>query len=250
MASYTYTCEACGARMSVDERYWGRTLRCRSCRAPFAADPAAAVAGARSMAHTCTACGAVMAVPARYAGRTLSCTSCGEPFVARIPVSGAEAAELPSAPSETSIDVPLEPPWMPHPPARRRWLPWALVVVGGLAFFAALLWWLGGERDTGPGSFLFAVEKQRTQIGRLGIDRADAVPVALDREAFDELAKAAASKDAGSLEAFRESPRYLWLPAGTQVRVLERRRGREARVRILDGPESSRIVWVPITWVR
>jgi hypothetical protein len=33
--------------------------------------------------------------------------------------------------------------------------------------------------------------------------------------------------------------------------VLERRkRGAEAQVRILDGPQSSRIVWVPIAWVK
>jgi len=43
----------------------------------------------------------------------------------------------------------------------------------------------------------------------------------------------------------------LAVAAGSRVRVLARsRRQAEARVRILDGPQSSRIVWVPITWVR
>lgn len=250
MASYTHSCEACGARMSVDERHWGRTLRCRSCRAPFIADPEGAGIGARSTEHTCTACGAVMAVAERYAGRSLRCTSCGEPFVARMPSPPEPATVPPEAPSGPSADA-APVPFEARRPVRRRRMLWVVAVVAASAAIAALLWWLGGARDAGPGSFLFATEKQRTQIGRLDIDGAEAVPVALDREAFDQLAAAARSDDPGALQALRGSPRYRWLPAGTQVRVLERRtRGVEARVRVLDGPESSRIVWVPITWVR
>ncbi len=103
----------------------------------------------------------------------------------------------------------------------------------------------------GFGSSLFAAEKQRTQIGELRFNDEPTVPVALDREAFDELVAAADSADPADLRAFRASPRCLSLPSGTRVRVLERRKyDPEARVRILDGPQSSRIVWVPITWVK
>ena len=45
--------------------------------------------------------------------------------------------------------------------------------------------------------------------------------------------------------------RCMRVPFLALVRVLERRkRAVEARVRVLEGPWESRIVWVPIDWVR
>ena len=61
MASYIHICESCGVKMTVHERYYGRTLRCRECRDEFVADPAAPGGSAGrdrlppSTAHTCTA---------------------------------------------------------------------------------------------------------------------------------------------------------------------------------------------------
>lgn len=258
MASYTHTCESCGVEMTVHERYYGRALRCRACRAEFVADPAAPGGLSErdrlppSTTHTCTACGTVMTVTERYYGRSLRCTECGEPFTARIPVMPAAlhrpATDAPSAGAETTV-VAVAPPRDPTVGPRRAR---ALLVLGAIALSAAaLLWWLGGNREQGLGSSLFATEKQRTQIGELRLEGEPTVPVALDRDSFDQLIAAVQSGDRSALQVFRASPRCLSLPAGTRVRVLERRkRGAEARVRVLDGPESSRIVWVPIRWVK
>jgi predicted RNA-binding Zn-ribbon protein involved in translation (DUF1610 family) len=262
MASYLHTCPSCGVEMTVHDRYYGRTLRCTGCRTEFVADPAAAAASPPSSRvppttrHTCTACGATMTIPERYYGRTLRCTACGETFVARLPVAPASAP--PPAPppavekaAPAPVPHPAAPVAAPDPAARSRRTR-GILVIGVLAVaLGALLWWLGGNREEGFGSSLFAAEKQRTQIGELRVDGEAMVPVALDREAFDELEAAAGSADPAALQAFRSSPRCLSLAAGTRVRVLERRKyDTEARVRILDGPQSSRIVWVPITWVK
>jgi predicted RNA-binding Zn-ribbon protein involved in translation (DUF1610 family) len=262
MASYLHTCTACGVEMTVHDRYYGRTLGCTGCRAEFVAGPAAAGGQAArasvpsTTSHTCTACGVTMTIGERYYGRTLRCTACGETFVARLPV--APAPEPPPArPPAVEAVAPAPAPQpaarvaAPDPAARSRRVR-MLVVVGVIAVaLGALLWWLGGNREQGFGSALFRAEKQRTQIGALRFNDEPTIPVALDREAFDELVAAADSADPADLKAFRSSPRCLSLPSGTRVRVLERRKyDPEARVRILDGPQSSRIVWVPITWVK
>jgi len=262
MASYLHTCATCGAEMTVHDRYYGRTLRCTGCRAEFVAGPAAPGAPPPTSrvppttSHTCTACGAAMTIPERYYGRTLRCTACGETFVARLPVAPAPTA-LPASPPAAKTVAPAPAPQpaapvaQPEPAARPRRTR-ALITVAVIAVaLGALLWWLGGDRREGFGSALFRAEKQRTQIGELRYEGEPTVPVALDREAFDELVAAADSADPADLRAFRASPRCLSLPSGTRVRVLERRKyDPEARVRILDGPQSSRIVWVPITWVK
>ena len=260
MASYLHTCAECGAEMTVHDRYYGRTLRCTGCRAEFVADPAepgGPPAPGRvppTASHTCTACGATMSISERYYGRTLRCTACGETFVARLPMAPAPVQQPPTT-VEPVAPVPPPQPTVPaappDPAARLRRLRGALVVGVIAVALGALLWWLGGDREQGFGSSLFRAEKQRTQIGELRLDGEPTVPVALDREAFDQLLAAAASADPAALRAFRDSPSCLSLPAGTRVRVLERRkRGAEAQVRILDGPQSSRIVWVPIAWVK
>lgn len=259
MASYIHTCNACGVEMTVHERYYGRTLRCRECRAEFVAGPdSTGVLPERdqppsSTSHTCTACGTVMTVVERYYGRTLRCTGCGEEFTARLPVARNMAAgpggdELVGEAAAAGPATATARPSHVARAGRAR----KLLIFGGLVVgIAALVWWLGGDRDEGFGSSLFAADKQRTQIGELRLDGEATVPVALDREAFDQLVAALRSGDRADMQAFRASPRCLSLPAGTRVRVLERRkRGAEARVRVLEGPESSRIVWVPIGWVK
>jgi predicted RNA-binding Zn-ribbon protein involved in translation (DUF1610 family) len=258
MASHVHTCSSCGAEMTVHDRYYGRRLRCTGCGAEFVAAPEAPGGPpARDRApatsrHTCTACGATMTIPERYYGRTLRCTACGETFVARLPV----APLPPPAPAaEKVVTAPAPQPAVPvtsADPAVRSRRVRTLIVLGVIVVaVGALLWWLGGNREQGFGSSLFAAEKQRTQIGALRFNDEPTVPVALDREAFDELMAAVDSADPAVLRAFRASPRCLSLAAGTRVRVLERRKyDPEARVRILDGPQSSRIVWVPISWVK
>jgi hypothetical protein len=38
MASFVHTCDRCGTRMQVHERYFGRTLKCTGCRTEFVAE--------------------------------------------------------------------------------------------------------------------------------------------------------------------------------------------------------------------
>ena len=131
---------------------------------------------------------------------------------------------------------------------RRRWLAAGAVLA---VLVGAALWWLGGDRQKGFASGLFTVSKARTEIGVLGRGDESTVTAALDREALEEMIAALEAGDEAGFDRLRSSPRCIEIDAGTRVRVLERRkRAIEARVRVLEGPWSSRIVWVPIDWVR
>ena len=51
MAGYIHTCDQCGSQMQVHERYYGRELKCTSCRAEFVAEmPAGGVPAEPPMA--------------------------------------------------------------------------------------------------------------------------------------------------------------------------------------------------------
>jgi hypothetical protein len=66
----------------------------------------------------------------------------------------------------------------------------------------------------------------------------------------DGIIEAIEDGNAAELDRLKKSSRCIELPAGTSIRVLERRkRGVATRVRVLDGPWSSRIVWVPVQWI-
>ncbi len=252
MTSYTHTCGSCGLEMTVHERYYGRQLRCRECRAEFVAEPEGLPGDGGDAgrvppdySHTCTACGSQMTVYERYYGRRLHCTECGEEFDARVP-----AAVPPPAASEELAVAPSPDLPEPDPEQRSRRRRRLLVTLAALVAVVLLVLWLGGDRDEGFGSSLFKTEKGRTQIGVLGRGSADIVMVALERDGLDELMDL--SNDAASPvpDELLSSPRYLQVAAGTRVRVLERSRGGRTRVRVLDGPQNSRIVWVPLAWIQ
>jgi len=38
MSAYVHTCDQCGAQMQVNDRYYGRTLKCTTCRTEFVAE--------------------------------------------------------------------------------------------------------------------------------------------------------------------------------------------------------------------
>lgn len=252
MAGYTHTCARCGTEMSVHERYLGRTLRCTACRSEFVADPtAAAISGAspalpETVRHTCTACGTEMTVARRYFGRDLRCTECKERFTARIPFVAHENGETQKQPIPAEPVAALD----PDPEARSRRARRLITAAAAVVFLTVVLWYLGGDREQGFGSSLFRSEKTRTQTGELRFGDAPTILVALDRDGVGQLL--AVAKTGGDVfpTELAQSPGYLPVSTGTRVRVLERRRGAEARVRILDGPQNSRIVWVPIAWVR
>jgi predicted RNA-binding Zn-ribbon protein involved in translation (DUF1610 family) len=243
MPSTTHTCAACGLQMNVHERYLGRTLRCTGCGEPFVAGGSDEDGRPDQYDHTCLACGADMVVGIRFYGRELSCTECGEKFVARPPIR----------PSSEPSDAPAEAPPADEPlvdPARRsrirRNVVLAAIVVVSLGL---VLLWLGGDREQGFGSSLFQTQKARSQIGELRFETAPTVPVALDRDGVAKLEEIARAGEGPSARPAFESSDYLQIEAGTRVRVVETSRGGLARVRILSGPQNSRIVWVPIDWV-
>lgn len=133
---------------------------------------------------------------------------------------------------------------------KRRWR-WLVGSIAVVAVLGALVWWLGGDRTTGFASGLFTVQKTRTELGVLRREQGRAVPVALDRETLGELIRAVEDRNEAALDRLVNSSRCLELAEGTRVRVLERRkRAVETRVRVLDGPWASRIVWVPVQWIR
>ena len=252
MASYTHTCGSCGLEMAVHERYFGRQLRCRDCRAEFVAGPEGAAAdgdyGGRlppDYTHTCTACGSRMKVYERFYGRRLHCKECGEDFDARVPAALVQQVVVEVAPADDSVvDSDPDPEQRSR---RRRRLMWA---AAALVAAALLVLWLGGDRTEGFGSSLFKTEKGRTQIGVLNRGNADVVMVALERDGLDQLMGLSSDDGEPIPEEVLSSPRYLQVAAGTRVRVLERSRGGRTRVRVLDGPQNSRIVWVPLAWIQ
>jgi hypothetical protein len=147
-----------------------------------------------------------------------------------------------------SIELDRDPVAPEERARRRRWLAVGVVLA---VLVGAALWWLGGDRQKGFASELFTVSKARTEIGVLRRGDESAVTAALDREALEEMIAALEAGDEAGFDRLRSSPRCIEIDAGTRVRVLERRkRAVEARVRVLEGPWSSRIVWVPIDWVK
>jgi hypothetical protein len=186
-----------------------------------------------------------MPIHPRYFGRELKCTSCRTEFVATPPVD----STTPGPPAEFEVARATgESPSVSGDKHRWRWVIGAIVVVVAIA---VPLWWLGEDRRQGPGSELFTVDKARTELGSLRCEGRETVTVSLDRETVRELIAALEADDKVAVQALRSSSRCTEVPAGTRVRVLERRkRAVEARVRIIEGPWASRIVWVPIDWVR
>lgn len=183
--------------------------------------------------HTCASCGAHMQVHERYLGRNLRCTSCRTEFPAALPedVDPAEAAPAPTVP-----DAPVR-----GRSRRLVWIALALVVV------AAAVWWLGQEHG---GDALFRPQRGVGEIGVLRGDGSGPVVVFFDREASARLVRAGGSPSSAVARDLVAAGRGLEIAAGTRVRVLERAdRGRALRVRVLDGPWSSRIVWLPSRWV-
>jgi hypothetical protein len=77
----------------------------------------------------------------------------------------------------------------------------------------------------------------------------DAVPVALDEAAWNDLSDALSKKDDGMLETLIISGRALKVPNDTRVRPLQATMGR-IKVRILEGPDVMKEGWVGERWLR
>lgn len=186
--------------------------------------------------HTCGKCGAHMQVHERYLGRALKCTSCRTEFEAMLPEGAlVEEPVLPTVDDERAR------------PGATRFLPWLLLLIP----VVALIWFLGQDQSDGPAAAVF--REGRPAGGNATVDTGSGRPVlvALDHEAVGALLTLQQGAVEISVGSLMDQDRYIELPAGTSVRVLEyANKGLEARIRILEGPWQSRIVWLPTRWIR
>lgn len=187
--------------------------------------------------HTCDKCGAHMQVHERYLGRTLKCTSCRTEFEAVLP-EGA-LTEEPRLP---------EPEGAPSKPSATRFVPWILLL---LIPVIGLAWFLGQDQSEGPAETMFRDQRSVGENATVDAGSGRPVLVALEYEAVAALLTLGQGNVQVNVGALMDQEKYIELPSNTNVRVLEYAdKGRVARIRILEGPWQSRIVWIPTRWIR
>ena len=187
--------------------------------------------------HTCGKCGAHMQVHERYLGRTLKCTSCRTEFEAVFP----EGAIV----DEPVLHIPDD---GDAKPGFKRFIPWLLLA---LIPVVALVWFLGQDQSEGPASAVFREGRSVGENATVDTGLGRPVLAALDHEAVGALQTIGQGNVQINVGALMDQDRYIELPAGTNVRVLEyANKSREARIRILEGPWQSKVVWIPTRWVR
>ena len=173
-----------------------------------------------------------MQIHERYLGRTLKCTSCRTEFLAELPAD----AEV----VEEAVPVVAEIPRR----SRRNYLLWVLALIP----LAAVVWWLGQEDSGGA---LLRADRSAGEIGFVSTDGNGPVIAAMDYDTVAVLVEAGRDSDAALVQSLVKEGHCLELSPETQVRVLERTdKGKVSRVRVLDGPWSTRIVWIPAHWIR
>lgn len=176
--------------------------------------------------HTCAACDARLKIHDRYVGRALHCTECGTEFLAD--------------PTLADIDDIME----DLVPDEKRSIPWLAILVGLMVLTVGALW-LGQAQEGGFMARFFQPSNSAGQFVSLELEGRDRVPVAMDHETIVFVVDALEDEDPGSLDALRVQGRIIDIASGTKGRVIERvRRDRAARLRILEGQWTGRVVWV------
>lgn len=177
--------------------------------------------------HTCASCDAAFKIPDRYVGRTLHCPSCGTEFLAD--------------PTLADIDDIID----ELVPERRRSVPWLPIVVA-VAVLGVLALVFGQTDPHGFLGRLFKPERAPGQFAELVLDGHSRVPSAMDHETVGFIVNALEDDDPGSIDALRAQGRIIDLVPGVKVKVIERvRRDRAARVRVVEGVWTGRVLWVP-----
>ena len=85
--------------------------------------------------------------------------------------------------------------------------------------------------------------------GRLYIDGAKIIAVAISEEAFDEFIKARVARDGYGIDNLLLTGRLFTVDNGTRVQVIRKAFPKE-RVRILEGEMTAMAGWVPYEWVK
>jgi hypothetical protein len=187
--------------------------------------------------HTCGNCGAHMQVHERYLGRTLKCTSCRAEFEAELPEAVvADEPALPEIPEDSARS------------SATRFIPWLVLL---LIPVVALLWFLGQDQSRGPAQKAFRAQRPVGSNATVNTGMDKPVLAALEYEAVGPLVALGQGSVQVNVDSLMDQKRYIELPSGTSVRVLEYAdKSRVARIRVLEGPWQSRIVWVPARWIR
>ena len=178
-----------------------------------------------------------MQIHERYLGRTLKCTTCRREFLAEMPEGIVAEEPVVVAVDDTEIK---------KGPARFLRL---LVVLVPLV---SLIWWVGQDHSGGVGETVFGSERAVGDNATLDTSFERPVLVALDHDSVGALVDMqSGAGEVGVTSPIPNDGRTLEIEAGTRIRILEfANNSREARVRILEGPWESRIVWVPAEWIR
>jgi predicted nucleic acid-binding Zn-ribbon protein len=187
--------------------------------------------------HTCGKCGAHMQIHERYLGRTLKCTSCRTEFEAVMP-------------EDAIVDDPVLPALGDDQakPGPKRFIPWLLLA---LVPVVALVWFLGQDQSEGPAKAVFREEHSVGENATVDTGADRPVLVALDHESVGALQTLGQGNVQINVGSLMDQDRYIELPSGTNIRILEyANKGKEARIRILEGPWQSKVVWVPTRWIR
>jgi hypothetical protein len=188
-------------------------------------------ANATGHTQSCPSCEEKLRIHERYVGRTLHCPHCGTEFLAD--------------PTLTDIDDLME-EMAPDQPKRFPLKALLVVVV-----IAALLAVVGQSSHSGFLAKVFKPTRSQGAFAVVSFDDGRPVPAAMDRETIVMVVDAVEDRDPGSLQALRFQGLTVDVSPGTRVKLIERvRRDRAARVRVVEGEWTGRVLWVPTAALR
>lgn len=172
-----------------------------------------------------------MKIHERYVGRVLHCQQCGTEFLAD--------------PTLADVDDLIE----EFGDEKKKSFPWLAIL--GLVFVAVVVVLLGQSKHTGFLAEILKPTRSPGQFAKLVLEDRKPVPAAMDHETVDFVVAALEDANPGSIQALRAQGKIIDLSPGLKVKLIEQnRRNGSARVRVLEGEWTGRVVWVPLMTVR
>lgn len=181
--------------------------------------------------HTCASCEEKLKIHDRYVGRALHCPHCGTEFLADS--------------SLIDVDDLLE----EMAPKKPRGFPWRVLLV--VVVFAALVFVLGQSNHSGFLAEVFKPTRSPGHFAILAVEEGRQVPAAMDRETITIVVGALEDPDPGSIQALKAQGTIIDVASGTKVKLIELvKREKIARVRVIEGAWTGRVLWVPASVLR